>query len=177
MQIVFPNNSFQRNTQMHSQKKLEKQNMRMLRNQEEAKACNRTATRTMRAVQLLTSAPHPHKNKRNKSIITKIPHTSENGSLQKKKKSIKALSNWHVFGIVQEIKSHAVQSQTIVMQLMQLCTYSGQLQVNLWLSGRRAQCLWHKCGRRKTWTGHKQDQDTAREQHDMHFTDLTLHEL
>lgn len=99
MQIVFPNNSFQRNTQMHSQKKLEKQKKRMLRNQEEAKACNRTATRTMRAVQLLTSAPHPHKNKRNKSIITKIPHTSENGSLQKKKKvhksPFKLACFWH----------------------------------------------------------------------------------
>lgn len=55
------------------------------------------------------------------------------------------------------------------MQLMQLCTYSGQLQVSLWFCGRRALCLRHKCGCRKTRTGHKQEQETAREQHDMHF--------
>lgn len=77
----------------------------------------------------------------------------------------------------QRFKCHAVKSKTFVMQLMQLHTYCGQLQVTLWFCGRRALCLRNKCGRRKTWSGHKQDQGEAGEQHDMHFTEFTLHEL
>lgn len=54
------------------------------------------------------------------------------------------------------------------------CTYSGQPQVNLWFSGRRASVRWRDCGRRKTTTGQKPDQNAdAGQQHDMHFTDLS----
>lgn len=53
--------------------------------------------------------------------------------------------------------------------LMQSCTYSGQLQVNLRFCGGRALTLRRECGRRGTRTGNEQDQDAAREQHDMHF--------
>lgn len=69
------------------------------------------------------------------------------------------------------MKSHAVQSQTTAHATN---TYCCQLQANLSFWGRRTLCLWEKCGRRKTRSRHEQDTDTAGEQHDVHFTDVTL---
>lgn len=60
------------------------------------------------------------------------------------------------------------------MQSSSQCTYSGQPQVKLWLSGRRAFARRRDRGRRKTPTGQKQEQDAdAGQQHDMHFTDFS----
>lgn len=38
----------------------------------------------------------------------------------------------NIYIIIVAIMSHTVHSQTFARQLMQLCTYCGQLEVNLW---------------------------------------------